>query len=36
VAVDQHSVSRGRTFVIIGLVATVALYGGAISTMGIL
>jgi hypothetical protein len=36
VAVEQHSVSRGRTFVIIGLVATVALYGGAISTMGIL
>ena len=34
VALEDHSVSRGRAFVIIALVAGVFLYGGVISAMG--
>jgi hypothetical protein len=35
VAVERHSVSRGRTFVVFALVAGVFLYGGVMSAMGV-
>ena len=35
-AMDERShVSRGRAFVVVGLVAAVALYGGVLSAMGL-
>lgn len=34
-AVEDNSGSRGRTFIIVSLVAAVFLYGGAVSAMGI-
>ena len=32
---EDHSVSRGRVFVLVGLAAGVFLYGGVMSAMGI-
>ncbi len=32
---EDHSVSRGRVFVLVALVAGVFLYGGVMSAMGI-
>ncbi len=34
-AMESHSVSRGRAFVLVALVAGVVLYGGVMSAMGL-
>ena len=35
VTLEEHSVSRGRVFVLVGLAAGVFLYGGVMSAMGL-